>query len=162
MKTLMITILLIFILFIKNGFSQGSVTTQNQRDSLTNQLKAHSSDTSRVMILYQLCRAYSLINPAKAIQLGEEGLNLARKIDFQIGELFCLEATSFVYSLTGSWEKGFKATYDALALAKKIATGREAISVNTMHLLYDKLGDEKEAFAWMKKTYQLSLSWIQV
>lgn len=60
-------------------------------DSLRHELARPAlSDTSRVLVLKQLCWRMSRVEPKKALYYGTQGLALARRIGFLYGEVCCL------------------------------------------------------------------------
>ena len=122
-------------------------------DSFKNILKSNSADTTKVHALYWLSRVKTLSNAGESVELANIGLDLAKKIKFPIGELECLEALSFSYAITSSFEKGFSTAYEVIDLSKKYAPVREIFGINMMGLLYQKLGDDKEALKWAQKAY---------
>lgn len=122
-------------------------------DSFKNIIKVNRQDTNTVHALYWLSRSTTLSNTSESVELGNEGLNLARKIKFPMGELECLEALSFSYAITSSFEKGFAAAYESINLSRKHAPVREIYGINMMGLLYQKLGDDKESLKWAQKAY---------
>lgn len=145
---------LIYILFVvKVTMAQPAPPNQNLVDSLQKVLNSKAHDTTKVKAFYWLSRAYTLRNASEAVNFGNNGLELARKIKFQTGEIDCLEALSFSYAITSSFEKGFKTAYDQIELSQKTAPLREVFGINMMGLLYQKLGDDKESLKWAKKAY---------
>ncbi|MCW3091661.1 MAG: Two-component sensor histidine kinase, contains HisKA and HATPase domain [Ferruginibacter sp.] len=126
---------------------------QHAIDSLHNIIALNRQDSNQVHALYSLSRGTTLSNTNKSVELGNTGLGLARKIKFPMGELECLEALSFSYAITSSFEKGFSTAYEAINLSKKYAPVREIFGINMMGLLYQKLGDDKEALRWAQKAY---------
>jgi two-component system, sensor histidine kinase PdtaS len=134
-------------------FAQPTRMEQAAADSLKNTIKANTRDTNEVHALYWLSRSNTFIHTAESVALGNEGLELARKIKFPIGELECQEALCFSYALTASFEKGFDAAYQAIDLSRKYAPVREVFGTNMMGLLYQKLGDDKESLKWAQKAY---------
>ncbi len=126
---------------------------QSVMDSLKKVTNSKLNDTTKVHAFFLLSRAYTLMNPPKSVELGNSGLDLARKINFYIGQLECLEALSFTYAITSSFEKGFETAYQQIELSRKYAPIREVFGINMMGLLYQKLGDDKESLNWAKKAY---------
>jgi two-component sensor histidine kinase len=106
-----------------------------------------------VHAFYSLSRGTTLSNISESLDFGNKGLDLARKIKFPIGELECLEALSFTYAITSSFEKGFSAAYESIDLSRKYAPIRAIYGINMMGLLYQKLGDDKEALKWAQDAY---------
>ena len=122
-------------------------------DSFQNIIKGNAADTTKVHALYWLSRAKTLGTSSESVELGNQGLDLARKIKFPIGQLECLEALSFSYAITSSFEKGFSTAYEVIDLSRKYAPAREVFGINMMGLLYQKLGDDKESLKWAQKAY---------
>jgi two-component sensor histidine kinase len=134
-------------------FAQPTRMEQPAIDRFKNIIKSNTQDTNKVHALYWLSRTTTLSNTSESVELGNEGLELARKIKFSIGELECQEALSFSYALTASFEKGFDAAYQAIDLSRKYAPVREVFGINMMGLLYQKLGDDKASLQWAQKAY---------
>ena len=134
-------------------FAQPIRMEQTSVDSLKNSIKGNTPDTNKVHALYWLSRTETLSSTDESVKSANEGLNLALKIKFPIGELECQEALSFSYAITASFEKGFVAAYEAISLSRKYAPVREVFGINMMGLLYQKLGDDKESLNWAQKAY---------
>ncbi len=126
---------------------------QSAMDSLKNIINSKANDTNKVHAFYWLSRTNTLSNTKESLELANKGLDLAKKIDFPIGKIECLEALSFSYAITSSFEKGFKTAYELIELSRKYAPIREVFGINMMGLLYQKLGDDKESLEWAKKAY---------
>jgi two-component sensor histidine kinase len=122
-------------------------------DSLTNVIKSKAADSSQVQAYYLLSRANTLSNTQLSILHGNAGLILAQKSKNFMGQIQCLEALSFAYAITSSFEKGFKTAYDQIELSRSHAPIREVFGINMMGLLYQKLSDDKESLLWAKKAY---------
>lgn len=134
-------------------FAQPTRMEQPAIDNFKNSIKDNTGDTNKVHALYWLSRTNTFTNTAESVELGNEGLQLARKLKFPIGELECQEALCFSYALTSSFEKGFDAAYQAIGLSRKYAPVREVFGINMMGLLYQKLGDDKASLQWAQKAY---------
>jgi two-component sensor histidine kinase len=148
--------MLIMIAFLGSAtclFAQPVMMEPSALDSLKNILKDNKADTNRVNALYWLSRSNTLSNTSESVKLANEGLELARKLKFRTGQLGCLEALSFSYALTSSFEKGFSTAYEVIDLSKKYAPVREIFGINMMGLLYQKLGDDKESLKWAQQAY---------
>jgi two-component sensor histidine kinase len=150
----MIKYTLIFVLFGINVISAQPFPMQKTAlDSLQKIINGKANDTNKVHAFYWLSRANTLSNTKQSLELANNGLDLAKKIDFPIGQIECLEALSFSYAITSSFEKGFKTAYELIELSRKHAPIREIFGINMMGLLYQKLGDDKESLKWAKKAY---------
>ncbi len=150
-KKMLVSVAFSFIANMLNA--QPVFMEQHAMDSLRNIVALNKQDSNEVHAFYWLSRGTTLSNTNKSVEFGNEGLNLARKLKFPMGELECLEALSFSYAITASFEKGFSTAYEAMDLSKKYAPVREIFGINMMGLLYQKLGDDKEALSWAQKAY---------
>jgi len=148
-----VVVLLAFLFTINMIDAQPAPLDQAGADSLHHIIDSNTQDSNKVHAFYWLSRGTTLSNTSKSVELGNEGLDLARKIKFPIGELECLEALSFSYAITSSFEKGFSTAYECIDLSKKYAPVREIFGINMMGLLYQKLGDDKEALKWAQNAY---------
>lgn len=145
---------LIFLLLASNILSAQPFPMQKAAmDSLQNIINGKANDTNKIHAFYWLSRANMLLNTQKTLELANEGLDLTKKIDFPIGEIECLEALSFAYAITSSFDKGFKTAYQQMELSRKYAPIREVFGINMIGLLYQKLGDDKQSLDWAKKSY---------
>lgn len=122
-------------------------------DSLKSIINGNAPDTSKVRALYWLSRTNTLSNTGESVKLANQGLDLARKLKFPVGQLECQEALSFAYAITSSFEKGFDAAYQSIDLSREYAPVREVFGINMMGLLYQKLGDDRESLKWAQKAY---------
>ncbi len=126
---------------------------QSAIDSFKNIINSNIADTAKVHALYWLSRSETLSDADESLALANKGLGLARNIKFPAGQLECLEALSFSYAITSSFEKGFNTAYELIDLSRKYAPVREVFAINMMGLLYQKLGDDKESLKWAQKAY---------
>jgi len=134
-------------------FAQPAPVDQHAIDSLKNIVQGNAADTNKIHAYYWLSRGLTLGNTAESVEWGNKGLDLAAKIKFSIGRLECLEALSFSYAITSSFEKGFSTAYEQIGLSRKYAPEREVFGINMMGLLYQKLGDDKESLKWAQNAY---------
>ena len=120
-------VLLAFLFTANILHAQPAPMDQHAADSLYNIIKSNAQDSNKVHAFYWLSRGTTLSNTNKSVELGNKGLDLARKIKFPIGELECLEALSFSYAITSSFEKGFSTAYESIDLSKKYAPVRQIL-----------------------------------
>jgi two-component sensor histidine kinase len=150
-KNILVSLAFLFTAIILNA--QPTQVDRPAIDSLHHIIESNVQDSNKVHAFYLLSRGTTLSNTNESVEFANKGLDLARKIKFPIGELECLEALSFSYAITSSFEKGFNTAYEAIDLSKKYAPSREAFAINMMGLLYQKLGDDKESLKWAQKAY---------
>jgi len=134
-------------------FAQPAPGEKSTMDSLKNVVEGKAADSGKVHAYYWLSRGTTLGNTAESVEWGNKGVELAKKIKFPIGQLECLEALSFSYAITSSFEKGFSAAYEVIDLSRKYAPVREVFGMNMLGLLYQKLGDDKEGLRWARDSY---------
>jgi len=148
-----ILVLLTFLFIANILYAQPAPLDRAGVDSLNHIIESNTLDSNKVHAFYWLSRGTTLSNTNKSVEFANKGLDLAREIKFPMGELECLEALSFSYAITSSFEKGFSAAYESIDISKKIAPVREIFGINMMGLLYQKLGDDKEALKWAQEAY---------
>lgn len=134
-------------------FAQPAPLNKSALDSLKNVINSSANDTAKVHAFYWISRATTLSNTTESINFASKGLALAQKAQFPIGEIECLEALCFSYAITSSFDIGFKSAYKQMELSRTHAPIREVFGINMMGLLYQKLGDDKEALKWARKSY---------
>ncbi|MFY7912804.1 MAG: tetratricopeptide repeat-containing sensor histidine kinase [Emticicia sp.] len=134
-------------------FAQPAPLNKSALDSLKNIINSSANDTAKVHAFYWISRATTLSNTTESISFASKGLALAQKAKFPIGEIECLEALCFSYAITSSFDIGFKSAYKQMELSRTHAPIREVFGINMMGLLYQKLGDDKEALKWARKSY---------
>src|SRR5690349_1312942 len=100
---IMVSLAVLFIAHLAKA--QQAFMEKHTADSLYHIIELDKQDSNQVHAFYSLSRGTTLSNTNKSIELGNKGLDLARKIKFPVGELECLEALSFSYAITSSFEK---------------------------------------------------------
>ncbi|MBS1575083.1 MAG: tetratricopeptide repeat protein [Bacteroidetes bacterium] len=123
-------------------------------DSLLHLLAKAKEDTDKVKILSRLCTEYYLDKPDTAMLLAQEGLNLAVKNNFRIGEAMLLSNMGDVYLSFGNYTKAMEAQLKSLDVYEKIKAPGEA--VNTLHaiaLLYSDQQEPRLALSYYLKEY---------
>lgn len=76
-------------------------------DSLKQALLKEKQDTSRTLLVSELSRTYVYSKPDTALLLAQQGLNLARQINFTKGEAYGLNLTAKIFNMIGNYSKGF-------------------------------------------------------
>ncbi|MFN8347764.1 MAG: ATP-binding protein [Spirosomataceae bacterium] len=152
------TLTLLFIFFRSISFAQ------NQRiDSLIHQLVMVQKDTSRVMIMADLCLEYRLSKPDSAMKYGQQALSLARKIDFAKGETKALSSLGYLLRNIGNLPKALDITLKALRIAEKDGNITEiATCLNNIGGIYYELKDFSKALSYYKqseKKYEIIRDW---
>ncbi len=115
-KNLLFTLLL---LFVSGVCLAQSFNDFRQADSLRNELAASKEDKSSVLIMARLCKVYSNHNIDSAIKYGTHGLELAKRIEYIIGEVKCLVSLGTAFETKGNLPKALSMHYKALQLAEE-------------------------------------------
>lgn len=109
---------LFFILLITAGPLYKTVAQVKLTDSLQRELTGVMQDTSRVLLLSELCLQYRLSNPDSAMGFGQQALQLARQIDYTKGEIDALGNIGFVMREIGNLPNALKLEFKAYQLAQ--------------------------------------------
>src|SRR4051794_22916285 len=107
-----ICILLLSVLF-EAGFTQnkiiidsfGQILSPRVADSLKQSLSASGEDSNRVLVLNQLTYTILFSKPDSAMYYAQEGLKLARLINYPKGQVFCNTDIGAVWWILGDYAK---------------------------------------------------------
>jgi hypothetical protein len=88
--------------------------TNNIIDSLNQLLLNEMPDSSRSLILSKLGGQYMISNPDTALILSQQGLALARQINYTNGEAIGLNQTASVFNITGNYPRALEFFLEAL------------------------------------------------
>ncbi|HOY16673.1 MAG TPA: ATP-binding protein [Haliscomenobacter sp.] len=143
---------LLFTLHADIGFAQIMVI-----DSLKHELAIVKQDTSRVLILAELCYAYRNIKPDKSLLIGQKALVLARKIQFLKGESRVLNYVGNIFRTLGDLPKSLDYHFKGLKIAEKNNYSLEAARCLVgIGLIYKDLKDYSRAINYIKKARKIN------
>jgi tetratricopeptide (TPR) repeat protein/AraC-like DNA-binding protein len=134
------------------------IHAQQQRkiDSLNIVLKATRPDTNRVNAFYYLSDAYYNTAPDKAIEYANQGLSLANKIGFTIGESICLNSLGISYYQLGKFDTALIYFEKRLEIVTRINDRRGIASTyDNMGIIYIHFGDTDKALKLRKKANEI-------
>ena len=144
MKTIVFTLLLSLVWSL--GFSQSRV------DRLKQELVRARQDTTRVMIMVDLCKYYRLSDPDSALYYGQQTLTLAKDIKFPKGEMLALTWQSSVMMTIGNLPKSLEMGLKALQIAEENQLQEQTDpTLNTIGGIYRTLGDWPKALTYYKQ-----------
>ncbi len=109
---------LLFSVFYAFVFITGYPQPKGNIDSLKHELSIETKDTSRVIILYNLCGAYWNYLPDSALEFGQQALDLSRQITFLNGEAYALLYLGLAHSHLGNSPKGLELLLKGLQIAE--------------------------------------------
>ena len=105
---------IIIVTFFFLCFSHLMNAQNDYADSLKQQLASAKEDVNRVDLLSDLARFYTFFYPDTAEYYGQQGLQLARKINYKAGEASCLMTLCLSLTFSGNYtsalDYGLKAT----------------------------------------------------
>ena len=87
-------------------------------DSLQIQLKNSEADTNRVQLLAALTRLYYQFKPDTALILGQQGYELAQKLNYPRGEALLLNRIASAYATVGDYAKCLQLFLKALKISE--------------------------------------------
>jgi two-component system NtrC family sensor kinase len=150
MKTLPFTLLLTFF-----GSICSAQTAQGRKvlDSLKHQLTIVRQDTSRVLILVELCGRYRNPNPDSALLYGQKALKLVQQINFPKGEIRALAETGRVLLDVGNLPQSLEMQFKALQIAEKNHLPAEAARpLSFISSVYFALGNYPKALSYFRQS----------
>lgn len=120
-------------------------------DSLKRLLQTEKQDSTRSILFQWLSYEYDYTKPDSAMLLARQGLELAKKIDFDRGEIIGLGSMGNLYSVMGDDAKALEILLQAL---KKSEDSKEKNSARVLAFIssvYDKQGDMKKSLEYSFK-----------
>ena len=119
------------------------------RDSLNKLLQQHPADTTRVLILGDLCLEYLESKPDSTLILAVEALALSHKLGYVKGEAVSLNRISNAYDAFGNYPKSMEYLLQALKINEKIHNedGLQRNS-NNIGIIYFQQGDYRQALEY--------------
>ena len=149
MKKSIIIIIILLIGIENNGYTQGR---QLEIDSLKQELVMARHDTTRILVMVDLCANYRLSNPDSALFYGQQALTLAKQIKFLKGEILALTYQSYVVRSIGNLPKSLEMGLKALQLAEENQLQEyTTATLNCVGGIYRVLGDLPEALTYFKQ-----------
>ena len=148
---------LIFPVFFAFVFINGYAQPKENIDSLKHELSFETKDTSRVIILYNLCGAYWNYLPDSALKFGQQALDLARQINFPKGEASALVYLGLAHSHVGNSPKGLELLLKALQIAETSnlnAESKAEILYSTGYV-FQLANDYKKGLSYMHQALNL-------
>lgn len=144
-------------LFFMCLWFQGAVAQQSLSDSLQNLLTTPIPDTTRVLVLDQLGRSLMYSKPLVAMQYAQEGLAIARKIDYQRGEARIQNRIGTIFRITGNYGRSLEAHLASIAIATDTHDiDALARTYNNLGNLYSEEKNGQKAIDYYQKTAALA------
>jgi hypothetical protein len=153
MRLIKITCWLTFLQLCLINFAHAQPLPYDSRfvDSISVRLPNLPNDTGKVNNLDKLAAMHLFTDPAATVRYAREGVAIARKINYPLGEIACLGQTAFFYAITGEWAKATMAVNEALPLCEKYSPRQLIYLYNIMYINAGTKGDSLEALAYAQK-----------
>ncbi|MDZ7646432.1 MAG: hypothetical protein U5K54_04220 [Cytophagales bacterium] len=119
-------------LFLLNAVLSIAFAQEFNKDSLKHELASVKIDTVRVMVLSELAKAYVFYKPDSAFYYGNEGLEMATKINYPNGEATNMFWLAVYFRLTGSPAQAMQLSTKALSIFESIPNDKGAILCTQM------------------------------
>jgi len=147
-----IILFLLTALFLTNSNAQ-----TNRKDSLKMALQKEKTDTSRVLLLADLCFEYIGSKPDTVMALALEGLSLSRRIGYIKGEAVSLNRIGNAYGALGNYPKEMESYLESLKINEKIKNfdGMERNLAN-IGVIKNEHGDYRLALDYLLKAKSLA------
>src|ERR1017187_6341101 len=153
MKAIILTIL--FALVCSIGFSQNEKIT----DSLKHELVIAKQDTTRDLIMIELCFTYRLFDPDSSLYYGSKAFDLAKRINIPGGEIRALGFSSITLSNIGDLPKSMEYSLKALKIADEHNLQlNETPALNGIGMVYQTLKDYPRALSYLHRQLALSIA----
>ncbi|MEO8761592.1 MAG: tetratricopeptide repeat protein [Bacteroidia bacterium] len=126
---------------------QHSIFAQQKRaDSLLLVLKTKLSDSTKMIVLAELCWEYGTTEKIKAIAYGNEALALAKQIKSKYGEAYVYNAIGTVYLRSSDYDMAIAEFKKCWQIREKLGNEKElAATLSKIAIAYYQKGDYKTA-----------------
>lgn len=140
----MLRIILLYCFF--TFFTQQNFAQTSKIEKLSQLLSTEKKDSSRVTLLWQLAEQYQAFKPDTSLQLAQEALLLAQRINFTEGESHSLALLATSQYLLGNYPKALDNYMLRLKIEEKRNSPRNyASALNNIGLTYILLEDYTNA-----------------
>jgi tetratricopeptide (TPR) repeat protein len=121
-------------------------------DSLSKSLKAETTDTNRVRLMWQLATAMSKYDPDSALPISQDALYLAQKIKYQEGESRSLGTLANTFMKIGNYPLSLELNIQKLKLEEKRKSPRNlASALMNIGIVYVFQEEYRKAIEYYRK-----------
>src|SRR5579863_3093873 len=127
-------------------------------DSLKQLLNSEKQDSTRSLLLGQLSDEYRVFNVDTAMLLAEEGLTVAKTVNFIKGEARCLRVVAFMISAAGDNAKALQISLEVLKMEDSINDPRNVVStLLSIGVIYSRQRDYASSLRYRLLAKDLAL-----
>ena len=153
MKAFKLTFFLAFVWGI------GLAQSRQALDSIKHQLAIAKQDTSRVLILVDLCNSYRNANVDSSVMYGQQALAMSQSIKFFRGEARAAYNIGITYRILGDIPKSLEISFKGLQIAEDKQYAYETIrSLLVIGTLYYDLKDYSKALSYCQRARKISIA----
>jgi two-component system, NtrC family, sensor kinase len=137
----------------------GSSSAQPSIDSLQEQLVSSKRDTNRVLILSSLSIIFLQSDINAALQYAQQGMSLARELNFKSGEADCLRRIGIIHFIQGRYPEALDHFQKALNISQSI-NHSFGIGAGLGHIgnIYAEQGDQETARSYYSRYLEIARS----
>ena len=140
-------LLILLVLSFFSSFSQNGIV-----DSITAAIKNEKTDTGRIVLLYELSRAYQNSRPDSALLIAQEAYYQSKNKKFIKGESWALNQMAFAFNSIGNFPKALQYDIEQLKIEEKRGYPDNIASIYlNIALLYNSAKDFDKAIEFAKK-----------
>ncbi|MBS1511903.1 MAG: tetratricopeptide repeat protein [Bacteroidetes bacterium] len=140
----------LLVLFIAVSFTSTIVAQGSKIDSLSHLLIKEKADTNRVTVLWRLAEQYQFFKPDTALQLAQQALLLAQRIQYTEGESRSLAILATAQYMIGNYPSALNNYMQKLKIEEKRNSPRNyASALNNIGLMYILLGEYNNALDYL-------------
>ena len=143
------------------AFAWGIALAQSRQalDSIKHQLAIAKQDTSRVLILVDLCDSYRNSNADSSLMYGQQALTMSQSIKFLRGEARAAFTIGITYRILGDIPKSLETLFKGLQIAEDKQYPYETIrSLFIIGTLYFDLKDYSKAISYYQLARKISIA----
>ena len=144
-------LLLSFIFHFGFAIAQPMQYNKSFVDSIVPILSTIKEDTTKVNILSSLAAMHLFVDPSKTLYYAKQGVELAKKIKYPIGQINCLGQSAFCNAVLGEWAKATFEVNEAIPLCEKYKPASMSYMCNIMVLVQVTKQDLNMAKYWALK-----------
>ena len=144
-------LLLSFIFHFGFAIAQPMQYNKSFVDSIVPILSTIKEDTTKVNILSSLAAMHLFVDPSKTLYYAKQGVELAKKIKYPIGQINCLGQSAFCNAVLGEWAKATFEVNEAIPLCEKYKPASMSYMCNIMVLVEATKQDLNMAKYWALK-----------
>jgi serine phosphatase RsbU (regulator of sigma subunit)/tetratricopeptide (TPR) repeat protein len=114
------------------------------------ELQALPDDTTKVLYFHRVGWDTSYYNLALGLEYAQEGLRIARQLNWPRGIVLCLNGVGTSYNDLGEFDEALAAHMEGLTIAEKAGMNdRVATALMNISLVYNSIGDKANAIRYL-------------